>query len=128
MVNELSEFAQHLFHPAMVAGDPAWRRCQLLLGNLRDNDVWGRRHPRALLTAPLVDRAGVERVLTCVLAFGALCVLSIGMFDPPFWALSVGICGAGVGIGGCQAGINSLSGSIYPAAIRSTGAGWAQGA
>jgi AAHS family 4-hydroxybenzoate transporter-like MFS transporter len=82
----------------------------------------------ALLTAPLVDRAGVERVLTCVLAFGALCVLSIGMFDPPFWALSVGICGAGVGIGGCQAGINSLSGSIYPAAIRSTGAGWALGA
>jgi AAHS family 4-hydroxybenzoate transporter-like MFS transporter len=82
----------------------------------------------ALLTAPVVDRAGVERVLTCVLALGALCVLSIGLFDPPFWALSVVICRAGVGIGGCQAGINSLSGSIYPPAIRSTGAGWALGA
>jgi predicted MFS family arabinose efflux permease len=38
----------------------------------------------AWLTAPLVDRLGVERVLTWVLAFGALCVLSIGLFDPPF--------------------------------------------
>jgi MFS transporter, AAHS family, 4-hydroxybenzoate transporter len=82
----------------------------------------------ALLTAPMVNRAGVERVLTCVLALGALCVLSIGLLDPPFWALSVVICGAGVGIGGCQAGINSLSGAIYPPAIRSTGAGWALGA
>jgi MFS transporter, AAHS family, 4-hydroxybenzoate transporter len=82
----------------------------------------------ALLTAPVVDLAGVERVLTCVLGLGALCVLSIGLFDPPFWALSVVICGAGIGIGGCQAGINSLSGSIYPPAIRSTGAGWALGA
>jgi MFS transporter, AAHS family, 4-hydroxybenzoate transporter len=82
----------------------------------------------ALLTAPMVDRVGVERVLTWVLALGAFCVLSIGLFDPPFWVLSIVVCGAGVGIGGCQAGINSLSGSIYPSSIRSTGAGWALGA
>ena len=82
----------------------------------------------ALLTAPIVDRVGVEPVLTWVLALGALCVLSIGLLNPPFWTLAVMICGAGVGIGGCQAGINSLSGSIYPQAIRSTGAGWALGA
>jgi AAHS family 4-hydroxybenzoate transporter-like MFS transporter len=80
-----------------------------------------------LLTAPVVDRIGMEPVLTCGLAFGALCVLSIGLFDPPFWLLSVVICGAGMG-GGCQAGINSLSGLVYPPAIRSTGAGWALGA
>ena len=80
-----------------------------------------------LVTAPVVDRIGMERVLTCGLAFGALCVLSIGLFDPPFWLLSVVICGAGIG-GGCQAGINSLSGLVYPPAIRSTGAGWALGA
>jgi MFS transporter, AAHS family, 4-hydroxybenzoate transporter len=80
-----------------------------------------------LVAAPVVDRIGMERVLTCGLAFGALCVLSIGLFDPPFWLLSVVICGAGVG-GGCQAGINSLSGLVYPPAIRSTGVGWALGA
>jgi hypothetical protein len=60
-------------------------------------------------------------------AFGALCLLSIGLFDPPFWLLPIVICGAGIG-GGCQAGINSLSGLVYPSAIRSTGAGWALGA
>jgi MFS transporter, AAHS family, 4-hydroxybenzoate transporter len=81
----------------------------------------------ALLTAPFVDRLGVERVLTYLLAVGALCVLSIGLFDPPFWLLSVIICGAGVGIGGCQNGINSLPGRIYPPGIRSTGTGWALG-
>ena len=81
----------------------------------------------ALLTAPLADRLGVERVLTYTVAFGALCTLSIGWLDVPFWLLSVVICGAGIGIGGCQAGLNSLSGRIYPSAIRSTGAGWALG-
>ena len=81
-----------------------------------------------LLTAPLVDRVGVERVLACVLALAALCVLSIGLLNPPFWLLLVIICGTGVGVGACQAGLNSLSGRIYPPAVRSTGAGWALGA
>jgi MFS family permease len=72
----------------------------------------------ALLTAPLVDGVGVERVLTCVLALGALCVLSIGLPNPSFRLLSVMICGGGVGVGGCQARLNSLSGRIYPPAIR----------
>jgi MFS family permease len=31
-----------------------------------------------LLTAPVVDHMGVERILTCVLTLAALCVLSIG--------------------------------------------------
>ena len=95
------------------------------MGDLRYDDVWAGNG--AWLTAPLVDRLGVERVLTWVLAFGALCVLSIGLFDPPFGLFSVIICGAGIGVGGCQPGINSLSGRIYPPMIRSTGAGWALG-
>ena len=81
----------------------------------------------ALLTAPVTDRLGAERVLTYTVAFGALGVLSIGVLDMQFWLLSIIICGAGMGIGGCQAGLNSLSGRIYPPAIRSTGAGWALG-
>lgn len=80
-----------------------------------------------LLTAPIVDRFGIERVLTCCLAFGAVCVFSIGLFNPGFWLLSVILFGAGIG-GGSQAGINSLSGLAYAPAIRSTGAGWALGA
>ena len=80
-----------------------------------------------LLAALLVDPIGIERVMTVGLAFGALCVLAIGLFYPRFWLLSLILCGAGIG-GGCQAGVNSLSALAYPPAIRSTGAGWALGA
>jgi AAHS family 4-hydroxybenzoate transporter-like MFS transporter len=80
-----------------------------------------------LLAAVVVDHIGTERVMACGLAFGALCVLTIGLFYPRFWLLSLALCGAGVG-GGCQAGINTLSALAYPPAIRSTGAGWALGA
>ncbi len=79
----------------------------------------------ALVAASMVDRLGVEPVLTLVLAFGASCVLATGLLGPPFWLLLVIVCGAGLGIGGCQTGINALSGRIYPPFIRSTGAGWA---
>jgi AAHS family 4-hydroxybenzoate transporter-like MFS transporter len=80
-----------------------------------------------LLAALIVDHVGIEPVLACGLAFGALCILAIGLFYPRFWLLSMVLCGAGIG-GGCQAGINSLSALAYPPAIRSTGAGWALGA
>ena len=65
--------------------------------------------------------------MTCALAFGALCELSIGLLNPELWLLAVIICGAGIGAGS-QTGINSLSGLAYPPAIRATGAGWALGA
>jgi MFS transporter, AAHS family, 4-hydroxybenzoate transporter len=80
-----------------------------------------------LVMASIADRVGMERVLACGLAFGACCVLAIGAFDPPFWLLAFMLCGAGIG-GGCQGGINALSGLSYPSAIRATGAGWALGA
>jgi MFS transporter, AAHS family, 4-hydroxybenzoate transporter len=82
----------------------------------------------AYATAFIVDRVGMERVLTGVLFVGALSVAAIGAFNPPFWLLSIVICVSGIGIGGCQHGINALSGRVYPTAIRSTGAGWATGA
>jgi MFS transporter, AAHS family, 4-hydroxybenzoate transporter len=43
----------------------------------------------ALLTAPVTDRLGVERVLTYTVAFGAVCALAIGLLDLQFWLLSV---------------------------------------
>ncbi len=79
-------------------------------------------------TAPIVDRLGLERVLTWLLALGALAMFAIGVLNPPFGPLVVAIGLAGIGIGGCQHGINALSGRVYPPVIRSTGAGWATGA
>ncbi len=79
-------------------------------------------------TAPIVDRMGMENVLTWLLALGAVCLFAIGVFNPPYAALTAIIGVAGIGVGGCQHGINALSGRVYPAPIRSTGAGWATGA
>ena len=124
LLNLLSNYFILLWMPAILHGtevSPSWAIFVTTMYGV--GVILG-----ALLTAPIVDRVGVERVLTWVLALGAFCVLSIGLFDPAFWMLSIVVCGAGVGIGGCQAGINSLSGSIYPSSIRSTGAGWALGA
>jgi AAHS family 4-hydroxybenzoate transporter-like MFS transporter len=81
----------------------------------------------ALLTAPVVDRFGVERIIAGALCLGAACVLTVGLFELPFALLCVVVCGAGIGIGGCQHGINSVSGALYPPAIRATGVGWALG-
>jgi AAHS family 4-hydroxybenzoate transporter-like MFS transporter len=81
----------------------------------------------ALITAPIVDRFGIERIIASILCIGATCVLLVGAFELPFPLLCVVICGAGIGIGGCQHGINAVSGALYPSAIRATGAGWALG-
>ena len=79
-----------------------------------------------LLTASVIDR-GAEHILTYTTAFGAVCVLAIGLFDMQLGLFSIVIFAAGMGMGSCQGGLNSLSGKIYPPAIRSTGAGWALG-
>ncbi|MDE2006778.1 MAG: MFS transporter [Rhodospirillales bacterium] len=82
----------------------------------------------AFATAPVVDRMGMEAVLTWLLALGAAALFAIGALNPPYVALTVIIGLAGIGVGGCQHGINALSGRVYPGPIRSTGAGWATGA
>ncbi|MGC8476754.1 MAG: MFS transporter [Acetobacteraceae bacterium] len=79
-------------------------------------------------TAPVVDRMGMETVLTWVLALGVVSLLAIGVLNPPYLLLVGIVTLAGIGVGGCQHGINALSGRVYPGPIRSTGAGWATGA
>jgi AAHS family 4-hydroxybenzoate transporter-like MFS transporter len=79
-----------------------------------------------LAMARIVDRFGMKRVLTFGLALGAFGAFATGSLGAPLWALSALIFVAGLG-GGSQAGINALSGLIYPARMRATGAGWALG-
>ena len=78
------------------------------------------------LMAQIIDRLGIERVLTVALAAGASCILAIGLLDPPFALLVALVFGAGIGVG-AQGGINALSGLIYPPAfVRPVQAGpWA---
>jgi AAHS family 4-hydroxybenzoate transporter-like MFS transporter len=79
------------------------------------------------ITAALVEKVGIERVLTCALSLGAFCVLAIGAFHLPLWLLFAVLFGAGIG-GSCEGGIIALSCLAYPTEIRSTGASWAMGA
>jgi MFS transporter, AAHS family, 4-hydroxybenzoate transporter len=78
------------------------------------------------LMAPIVDRLGMERVVTVALAAGATCILMIGLFNPTFALLLALLFGAGIGAG-AQGGVNALSALNYPPRIRATGAGWALG-
>jgi MFS transporter, AAHS family, 4-hydroxybenzoate transporter len=78
------------------------------------------------LMAPIVDRLGIERVVTVAFAIGASCILTIGLFNPPFALLVALLFGAGIGAG-AQGGVNVISALTYPPHIRATGAGWALG-
>lgn len=81
----------------------------------------------AFVSAALIGRYGIERVLALMLLFGGLCIMVTGFAVLSVAALSVFILGFGFGTGGTQLGISALPGAIYPTAIRSTGAGWATG-
>jgi len=76
--------------------------------------------------AAVVDRFGMERVLTFTLALATLTLLAIGQFAPRLGQLVVLLLGAGLG-GSSQAGIIALCGLLYPPAMRASGAGCAIG-
>ena len=63
--------------------------------------------------AAVVDRFGIERVLTASLALATLTLLAIGQLDPRNWQLIALLLGAGLG-GSSQGGISGLCGLIYP--------------
>jgi AAHS family 4-hydroxybenzoate transporter-like MFS transporter len=81
----------------------------------------------AFVSAALVGRYGIERVITAMLLFGGICIMVTGLTTLSVVSLSVFVLGFGFGTGGSQLGISALPGAIYPTAIRSTGAGWATG-
>ena len=81
----------------------------------------------AFLSALLIGRYGIERVLSVMLLFGGVCIMVTGVATLSVVGLSLFILGFGFGTGGSQLGISALPGAIYPTAIRSTGAGWATG-
>ena len=80
-----------------------------------------------LLLGPVIARLGAERVLALSLAFGAVCigVLAVGHL-PRGGVMTLLFC-AGGGFIGSQLGLNGYAASVYPAATRSTGIGWALG-
>ncbi len=80
----------------------------------------------SLIQGPLMMRRGASIVLICEFALSV--VLIIAMASATSFALMMtATCILGIAIQGAQAGINALSATFYPTAIRSTGVGWALG-
>src|SRR6185312_15304178 len=81
----------------------------------------------AILVGRLMDLGNPFTVLSMTLVGTACCITlvahSIG--DPTVLAIAVGI--TGFGVAGAQNSLNTISGMLYPTAIRSTGVGWSMG-
>ena len=81
----------------------------------------------AILVGRLMDLGNPFIVLSMTLVGTACCLTlvahSIG--DPTILAIAVGI--TGFGVAGAQNSLNTISGMLYPTAIRSTGVGWSMG-
>jgi AAHS family 4-hydroxybenzoate transporter-like MFS transporter len=81
----------------------------------------------AILVGRMMDLGNPFIVLSMTLVATAGCITlvahSIG--DPMVLALAVGI--TGFGVAGSQNSLNTVSGMLYPTAIRSTGVGWSMG-
>src|SRR5260370_11321342 len=80
-----------------------------------------------LLLGPVIARFGAERVLAASLAFGAVCIGLLALGPLPRAGVLALLACAGGGFIGSQLGLNGFAASVYPAATRSTGIGWALG-
>jgi MFS transporter, AAHS family, 4-hydroxybenzoate transporter len=81
----------------------------------------------AILVGRMMDLGNPFIVLSMTLVGTACCITlvahSIG--DPTLLAIAVGV--TGFGVAGSQNSLNTISGMLYPTAIRSTGVGWSMG-
>jgi AAHS family 4-hydroxybenzoate transporter-like MFS transporter len=80
-----------------------------------------------LVLGPMITRFGAGLVIGLNLTLGAICIGLVATATVPYLAILVLLFGAGGGFVGSQLGLNGFAASIYPAARRSTGVGWALG-
>lgn len=81
----------------------------------------------AILVGRLMDLGNPFIVLSTTLAGTAGCIALVAhsISDPLILPVAVGI--TGFGVAGSQNSLNTVSGMLYPTAIRSTGVGWSMG-
>jgi AAHS family 4-hydroxybenzoate transporter-like MFS transporter len=81
----------------------------------------------AILVGRLMDLGNPFVVLSMTLV-GTACSITLvahSIGDPTMLAIAVGV--TGFGVAGAQNSLNTVSGMLYPTAIRSTGVGWSMG-
>lgn len=82
----------------------------------------------AFVTGPAMDRLGAFATLAVLYGVGFVFVALTGVvLHSPVWLLLTATFLAGVSVSGGQKSLIALAAVYYPAAIRSTGVGWALG-
>jgi AAHS family 4-hydroxybenzoate transporter-like MFS transporter len=80
-----------------------------------------------VMSGPLMDRLGPYSVLTGLYLCGTILVALMGLTPAALPALIATTFAAGFCVSGGQKSVNALAVIFYPAAMRSTGVGWALG-
>ncbi len=81
----------------------------------------------AIAIGRFMDRFNPFAVLAIGLTCSAGCIALVAHSLAHPFLLQLAVCMTGIGVAGCQNSINTLSGMLYPTAIRSTGVGWSMG-
>jgi AAHS family 4-hydroxybenzoate transporter-like MFS transporter len=81
----------------------------------------------AILVGRLMDLGNPFIVLSTTLAVTAGCILVVAHSLAEPLLLPLAVCASGFGVAGSQNSLNTVSGMLYPTAIRSTGVGWSMG-
>ena len=81
----------------------------------------------AIVVGRLMDRFKPFAVLALTLIATAGCIALVSHSIGSTWVLQAAVCLTGFGVAGCQNSLNTVSGMLYPTAIRSTGVGWSMG-
>ena len=74
----------------------------------------------------LIDRFG-PAVVACLLLLAGPAIVLLGQATGALGVLALAVGACGFFVAGGQNGLNTLSGTLYPEAMRSTGSGWAYG-
>jgi AAHS family 4-hydroxybenzoate transporter-like MFS transporter len=81
----------------------------------------------AIMVGRMMDWFNPFVILSLTLAVTACCIVLVGHSIGDPLILPVAVCITGFGVAGSQNSLNTVSGMLYPTAIRSTGVGWSMG-
>jgi AAHS family 4-hydroxybenzoate transporter-like MFS transporter len=80
------------------------------------------------IAGKLIDRFGAARVLLPAFVVGAVCTAALGLMSSSTALAATAMGAIGVFVGMSGSGCIALAAIVYPAAVRSSGIGWAMGA
>ena len=81
----------------------------------------------AIIVGFAMDRTAPTRVIAAAYAFGAACIIGLGLGGALSPSLTLLVAAAGFFMSGAQTGLNAFAPSCYPTMARATGVSWMLG-